>query len=170
MKESRGALRALVLAAVLALALGSAAVLAACGGDDANAGASTTDKDVAAALAENSDLSMYAEAVAAAGLDETLAGTGPFTVFAAKDSAVEADGATLDETYVKASIVEGASLKPEELNGGGKNTSMLEDNDILSITGIDGGLYINTVKVVDGPIECSNGMIYILDGVIAPKE
>jgi len=39
-------------------------------------------------------------------------------VFAAQDGAVEAEGVTLDESYVKASIVEGASLNPEELNAG----------------------------------------------------
>lgn len=170
MKESRGVLRVLVLAFALVLVLGSAAALAACGGDSAEAGASTTDKDVAAALAENSDLSTFADAVSAAGMDQTLAGTGPYTVFAASNSAVEAAGVTLDENYVKAAVVEGAALKPEELNGGAKNASMLEDNDILTITGIDGGLYVNTIKVTGGPIECSNGMIYILDGVVTPKE
>lgn len=39
----------------------------------------------------------------------------------------------------------------------------------MAYTGSDGSVYVNTYKVVGGPIEADNGVVYVIDGVIAPK-
>jgi uncharacterized surface protein with fasciclin (FAS1) repeats len=46
---------------------------------------------------------------------------------------------------------------------------MLADNTIVTYTGSDGSLYVNSYKVVGGPISADNGVVYIIDGVIQPK-
>ncbi len=178
MKESRGVVRWLVVVAALVLVAGSALAVSACGSEEESAAeespaaleATTFDGTIADALADNADLSMYSEAVTAAGLEETLAGTGPFTVFAPGNEAITAEAVTLDESFVKVAIVEEMGLTEDELRAGTKNGSMLEDNDIVTYTGSDDALYVNSIKVIGGPIECSNGVIYVLDGVITPKE
>jgi uncharacterized surface protein with fasciclin (FAS1) repeats len=113
---------------------------------------------------------MYSDAVTAAGMAEMLAGTGPFTVFAARNAAIEAEGVTLDENHVKASIVEGVGVTEDEARAVSENDSLLEDNKVITIVGKDDGLYANSIKVVDGTIECSNGTIYVLGGVITPMD
>ncbi len=178
MKESRGVVRWLVIVAALVLVIGSAVAVTACGSEEESSAsenaaaleATTFDGTVADALADNAELSAYSEAVTAAGMSETLAGAGPFTVFAANDAAVEAEGVTLDENYLKASVVEGAALTVDELRAVSENDSMLEDNKVVTIVGSNDGVFANTIAIVGGPIECSNGTIYILDGVIAPKD
>jgi len=178
MKESRGGVRWLVVIAALVLVIGSAFAIGACGSEEesaaeespAAASATTFDGTIADALADNADLSMYSDAVAAAGMEETLAGTGPFTVFAPGNAAVETEAVTLDEGFVKVAIIEEMGLTEDEVRAGSKNGSMLEDNDIVTYTGSDDALYVNSIKVADGPIECTNGMIYVLDGVITPKD
>jgi transforming growth factor-beta-induced protein len=179
MKESRDVVRWIVLVASLVLVAGLAVALGACGSEEETTAAepspaaleaTTFDGTVADALADNADLSSFAEAAAASGMAETLAGTGPFTVFAPGNAAVEEAAASLDEAYVKAAAVEGSGLTEEELRAVTENDSMLEDNKVITIVGKDDGLYANSIKVVEGPIECTNGMIYVLDGVIAPKD
>jgi len=172
MKLSRGALGALVLTVALALAVGSGATLVACGSGDGGSGDGTstsTDPHVAAALAEESDTSTYSVALQLAGLEEMLAGKGPFTVFAPSNGAVATKAVKLDESYLKVAVIEGIGLTKEEVAAGTKNACLLEDNDIVTYTGSDGALYVNSIKVLEGPITCANGVIYILNGVITPK-
>lgn len=171
MKGPRRVLRALAVTSALALVIGSSLALAACGDDEgAAAQTSAPTKDVATTLADQADLSSYAAAVSAAGLAETLAGEGPYTVFAPSDDAVQAAGVSLDDAYATVPIVEGLGLTKADCAAGAKNASLLADNDIVTYTGSDGALYVDSIRVSSGPIECSNGMIYVIDGVIAPKD
>ena len=63
------------------LAAGMIALVAACGGGEENR------PDIASLAQQNPELSVLAEAVAAAGLAPTLAGPGPYTVFAPTNAA-----------------------------------------------------------------------------------
>jgi uncharacterized surface protein with fasciclin (FAS1) repeats len=161
MIKSRGLLAAVVAVAVL-LATGA---LAACGGADETASAASTG-DVVATTQNYGDASQFAEALAAAGVD----GDGPFTVFAASDDAVAAAGAAVSSDAVHAAVIEGERLTEADLGAGSKTDSMLADNTIVTYTGADGSIYVNDHKVVAGPLGASDGVVYVIDGLIQPKE
>jgi len=157
MKKSRG----LLVAAMALVMLLAAGVLAACGGGEASAAASPSG-DVAAVVKGDDQLSQFGQALDGAGLD----GAGPYTVFAPSDEALSKAGVTLDADAVKASVIQGEQLTEADMAGGTKNDSMLADNSIVTYTGTDGSLYVNTYKVVRGPVSAGNGVVYVIDGVI----
>jgi uncharacterized surface protein with fasciclin (FAS1) repeats len=159
---------AALLVAVLILALLLAAAgLVACGSDEESSTSegSSSASDVATALQDDEQLSQYSEAFAAAG----ISGEGPFTVFAASNDAITEAGATLDADAVKASVFEGESLAPADLEGFSEE-SMLADNKLTTYRGTNGAIYVNDMETVGEPIEAGNGMVYVVKGVILPEE
>ena len=113
-------------------------------------------------------------AVQATGLVDTLNGEGPFTVFAPSDEAF---------AKLPAGTVEGLLANPEELKKvltyhvvAGKVMS----GDVVTMTSattvqggtvaIDAsnGVKINESMVVTPDIECSNGVIHVIDSVLVP--
>jgi len=70
---------------------------------------------------------------------------------------------------VKASVIEGQQLAKADLAKGTKSDSMLANNTIVTYTGSDGALYVNTFKVIGDPVAAANGVVYVIDGVIQPK-
>ena len=163
MKKSSGPLRAAMILALVAVAVVSALALAACG-------SSTKDQNVPEAATSDSTLSSWTDALKTNGLDATLNGAGPFTVFATNNTGMDAAGAgKVTADVQKAMIVEGTAFTKDELAKGVKNASMLDGNDVVTYTGSDGAFYMNSMKVVSGPIEAKNGVIYVVEGVVTPK-
>jgi uncharacterized surface protein with fasciclin (FAS1) repeats len=117
-------------------------------------------------------------AVKAAGLVDTLKGKGPFTVFAPTDDAFKKlPPGTLDDL-----------LKPEnkeKLKGiltyhvvSGKvmakdvvkiNSAKTVNGQSLTIAVKDKDVMVNNAKVTKTDIECSNGVIHVIDTVVLPK-
>ena len=134
----------------------------------------------------NPQLSTLVTAVTAAGLGETLSGTGPFTVFApSNDAFAKLDKATLDGLLQPASkgvlltyhvvagnvksgdlakmIVDGkgtATIKT--LNGGSLKASMAGDKIVL--TDAKGG----KSTVTEADVVASNGAVHVVDTVVMP--
>ena len=134
----------------------------------------------------NPQLSTLVTAVTAAGLGETLSGTGPFTVFApSNDAFAKVDKATLDGLLQPASkgvlltyhvvagnvksgdlakmIVDGkgtATIKT--LNGGNLKASMAGDKIVL--TDAKGG----KSTVTEADVVASNGAVHVVDTVVMP--
>jgi uncharacterized surface protein with fasciclin (FAS1) repeats len=134
----------------------------------------------------NPQLSTLVTAVTAAGLGETLSGTGPFTVFApSNDAFAKVDKATLDGLLQPASkgvlltyhvvagnvksgdlakmIVDGkgtATIKT--LNGGSLKASMAGDKIVL--TDAKGG----KSTVTEADVVASNGTVHVVDTVLMP--
>ena len=134
----------------------------------------------------NPQLSTLVTAVTAAGLGETLSGTGPFTVFApSNDAFAKVDKATLDGLLQPASkgvlltyhvvagnvksgdlakmIVDGkgtATIKT--LNGGSLKASMAGDKIVL--TDAKGG----KSTVTEADVVASNGTVHVVDTVVMP--
>ena len=134
----------------------------------------------------NPQLSTLVNAVTAAGLGETLSGTGPFTVFApSNDAFAKVDKATLDGLLQPASkdvlltyhvvagnvksgdlakmIVDGkgtATIKT--LNGGSLKASMAGDKIVL--TDAKGG----KSTVTEADVVASNGTVHVVDTVLMP--
>ena len=117
-------------------------------------------------------------AVTAAGLGETLKSGGPVTVFAPSDDAFAALPAGTVETLVKpenkaqltailllhvlpgkikAADVAGQSLEPVTAGGA-----------TVHVNGTD-GVTVNGAKVVQADIDCTNGVIHVIDAVLLPK-
>ena len=161
MKKSRGLL---VAAAALMLLL-AAGALTACGSSGGSSAAASPSNDVVAAAKADDQLSQFSQALNQAGLD----GKGPYTVFAPSNDAVSKAGVTISTDIVKASVIEGTQLAEPDMTKGTKNDAMLADNTIVTYTGSDGALYVNTFKVIGDPVAAANGVVYVIDGVIQPK-
>jgi uncharacterized surface protein with fasciclin (FAS1) repeats len=113
-------------------------------------------------------------AVDAAGLDETLASEGPFTVFAPTDEAfanlpagtVEsllADPAKLTDVLTY-HVVPGRVTAAEVTQ---LRTARTVQGGELSVT-TEGGVQVGEANVVDTDIEASNGVIHVIDRVLLP--
>jgi uncharacterized surface protein with fasciclin (FAS1) repeats len=123
-------------------------------------------------------------AVQAAGLEETLRGEGPFTVFAPTDDAFAAlPAGTLDQlladptgdltgilTYhvvegeVPAADVAGLDGQPVTTVNGATFTVNVGDDGAVTLTDAAG----NEVAVVQTDVEAGNGVIHVIDGVLLP--
>lgn len=114
-------------------------------------------------------------AVQAAGLVDTLSGAGPFTVFAPTDEAfakipketldaVLADKAKLTAilTY---HVVAGKVMASDVMGLTSANT--VQGGEVKIDT--TDGVMINDAKVVQADIECTNGVIHVIDSVLMPK-
>jgi uncharacterized surface protein with fasciclin (FAS1) repeats len=118
-----------------------------------------------------------AAAVTAAGLVPTLKGTGPFTVFAPTDDAfaklpagtVEALLADLPKltAILTYHVVAGKVMASDVMTMDGKTTATV-NGGLLSISTKD-GVHLNSLsKVVTTDIECTNGVIHVIDTVLLP--
>ena len=117
-------------------------------------------------------------AVTAAGLVDTLKGAGPFTVFAPTEEAFAKLPAGTVESLLKdipkltkiltCHVVAGKVMAADVVKLDGQEAKSLEGCAIKIST--KGGVKLNgTVNVVTTDIECSNGVIHVIDGVILPS-
>lgn len=138
-------------------------------------------KDIVDTAAGNPDFSTLVAAVQAAELVDVLKGDGPFTVFAPTNEAFaklpegtvedllkpeNKDKLTAILTY---HVVPGKVMAADALKLGGQSATSVQGAGIP--VEVDGG----TVKVAGATvtatdIECSNGVIHVIDTVILPPE
>ena len=115
-------------------------------------------------------------AVQAAGLEETLRGEGPFTVFAPTDDAF----AALPEGTVESLLMEEnldqlvAILTYHVVAGKVMSTDLSDGMMAATVEGseitvdLSDGVKIDGANVVSADIEASNGVIHVIDAVILP--
>ncbi|MGY6410789.1 MAG: fasciclin domain-containing protein [Alkalilacustris sp.] len=114
-------------------------------------------------------------AVQAAGLEETLRGEGPFTVFAPTDEAFAAlpEGtveALLEDTEALTAIltyhvVPGAVMSSDLTDG---MTAETVNGQSVTI-GVGDTVTVDGATVTTADIEASNGVIHVIDAVILPE-
>lgn len=113
-------------------------------------------------------------AVQAAGLEETLRGEGPFTVFAPTDEAFAAlpegtvEGLLADPEALAAILtyhVVAGKVMSGDLSDGMMATTVNGGDIMISMMG---GVMVNDANVVSADIEASNGVIHVIDKVILP--
>jgi len=135
-------------------------------------------KDIVDTAVAAGSFKTLAAAVTAAGLIDTLKGTGPFTVFAPNDAAFAKLPAGTVADLVKpenkakltailtlhvmpgkvmAAEVKGKKVSPASVNG-----------EALHVDGTN-GVTVNGAKVTSADIACTNGVIHVIDTVILPK-
>jgi uncharacterized surface protein with fasciclin (FAS1) repeats len=137
---------------------------------------STTHDIVDTAVAAGSFGTLVA-AVTAAGLVDTLKSAGPFTVFAPSDDAFAKLPAGTVEDLVKPENKDKltAILTLHVLSGkvmaadvaGQKMTPASVNGEALHVDGTD-GVTVNGAHVVTADIECTNGVIHVIDTVLLP--
>lgn len=117
-------------------------------------------------------------ALQAAGLVDTLKGTGPFTVFAPTDEAfAKLPAATLQDllkpenkeklvAILTYHVVAGDVMAKEVVKMSEAKT--LNGKDV-KITVNGGTVMINNATVIKADIACSNGVIHVIDSVLIPQ-
>ncbi len=193
-------MRTRTLTAVAALAV-AGLVATACGGDDAGSSDTTTAPaeqttttvgdttatvaetttttvaeltDLASLIADDPQFVQLSILITGAGLRETLAGEGPFTIFAPTNDAFAALGAdTLNSlagdpptaTPILLYHVVPAKVMAADVTPGKVATVNGAELEIA----VDGGVVtVNGAKVVKTDIEATNGVIHVIDAVLTP--
>ncbi len=117
-------------------------------------------------------------AIEAAGLAETLKGEGPFTVFAPTDDAfAKLPAGTLDDLLKPENKDKLAAILTYHVVSGkvmAKDVMTLKEAKTVNgqsvmITMEADTVMIDDAKVVNADIECTNGVIHVIDTVILPK-
>jgi transforming growth factor-beta-induced protein len=132
-------------------------------------------KNVLDIAAENGSFTTLLAAIQAAGLEETLMGEGPFTVFAPSDEAF---------AKLPAGTVEALLNDPEQLKNillyhvtpGKLMASDVIASDYLTMANSEsakiktdmGKAYIDTAEIIKTDVEAGNGVIHVIDSVILP--
>ena len=157
------------------LAAGMLALVAACGGGE------ESRPDIARLTQQNPELSFLAEAVAAADLGPTLAGTGPYTVFAPTNAAFAdlltrlgmtketllADRALLTKVLTY-HVVAGRMLRNQIPVGPAITTLQGETFTV------DSSLTIHdqcdcAARIVSADLLAGNGVVHVIDHVLLPR-
>ena len=177
-------------AAVPADAMATGDVTGAAAGNSMVGGAEMfADKPIAVNASAAPNLTTLVAAVKQAGLVETLAGPGPFTVFAPTNDAFgKVDKATLDglmKPEAKASLTKvltyhvvpgkltaaDLAAKIKEGNGTaklktveGEDLTVTMDGDKVKVAGMGG----SSAYVSQADVQQSNGVVHVVDGVLTP--
>jgi uncharacterized surface protein with fasciclin (FAS1) repeats len=164
MKRAIGTLFA-VVATTVSLAMGSTFAFAA-------------NKDIVDTAAAAGQFKTLVAAVKAAGLTETLKGSGPFTVFAPTDAAFAKLPKGTVENLLKPEnkaklvsiltyhVVSGKVLS-KDIAGKATTAKSVEGAEI-TVDATKGGVKVDNAKVVKADIAASNGVIHVIDTVIMP--
>src|SRR5271165_4353740 len=135
-------------------------------------------KDIVDTAVAAGDFKTLAAALQAAGLVDTLKGPGPFTVFAPTDEAFGKLPAGTVEDLLKPEnkqklisiltyhVVAGKVMANEVVELHEAKTVNGQDLKIM----IDGGkVMVDNANVVKTDIQCSNGVIHVIDAVLLPR-
>ena len=116
-------------------------------------------------------------AVQAAGLEDTLRGEGPFTVFAPTDDAFAAlPEGTLDSLLLPENLDQLVSILTYHVVPGklmaadvsAMDTLETVNGDPLAVTLVNGNVTLGPATVIQADIEASNGVIHVIDNVVLP--
>jgi uncharacterized surface protein with fasciclin (FAS1) repeats len=140
--------------------------------------ASATSKDIVDTAVAAGDFKTLAAALQAAGLVDTLKGAGPFTVFAPTDAAfAKLPAGTVQDLLQpenKQKLI--AILTYHVVTGDVTSKQVAKLTEAKTVEGQDvkitaknGKVMINNADVVKADIQCSNGVIHVIDQVLLPR-
>jgi len=144
---------------------------------NANAASASSKDDIVAVASEAGSFTTLVAAIKAAGLVETLQGTGPFTVFAPTDEAfAKLPKGTLEdllkpENKAKLAGILTYHVVPGKVMAADVKTMMAKtvNGEELDIKVKDGAVTVNKAKVSKTDVPASNGVIHVIDTVLMPK-
>jgi uncharacterized surface protein with fasciclin (FAS1) repeats len=136
-------------------------------------------KDIVDTAASAGSFNTLVAAIEAAGLEETLKGPGPFTVFAPTDEAFAKLPAGTVETLLKPEnkdklvqiltyhVLPGKVMSDDVA---GKTTeAKTVEGSTLEVDAREGGVMVDEARVVQADIAADNGVIHVIDAVILPN-
>jgi uncharacterized surface protein with fasciclin (FAS1) repeats len=135
-------------------------------------------KDIVDTAAGAGDFKTLATALQAAGLVDTLKGPGPFTVFAPTDEAfAKLPAGTLEDLLKPENKRKLISILTYHVVAGrvlAKDVVKLHEAKTLNgqevkIRVEDGKVKVDNATVVKTDIECTNGVIHVIDSVLLPQ-
>ena len=135
-------------------------------------------KNIVATAASTNMFNTLLAAAKAAGLADTLANGGPFTVLAPTDDAFKALPAGTVESLLKPENKDTLVniLKYHVISGEVRAEQVVKLKKAKTIQGqkvkikaMNGKVKINNVNVIKTDVEASNGVIHVIDGVLMPK-
>jgi uncharacterized surface protein with fasciclin (FAS1) repeats len=137
--------------------------------------------DLVVVASSRDDLTTLVAAIEAAGLAETLANDGPFTIFAPNDEAfmdylgemgMTAEDALADTTFLS-TLLQGHVVEAADDSG---MVAGMVDNPFVSLAGtelpvtVDGDMItIGGAEIVEADVFATNGVIHVIDTVLAPS-
>jgi uncharacterized surface protein with fasciclin (FAS1) repeats len=145
--------------------------------DGSTPAAEATGDTVVGVASSNQQLKTLTAAIKAAGLEETLAGKGPFTIFAPTDEAFAALPPGVVDALLKPENKEKlAQLLTYHVVSGKVESKTLKSGDVPTLLGQPiavkvQGKEVNLngeSKVIQADIPASNGVIHLVDKVIIP--
>lgn len=138
--------------------------------------AATTEDTIIGVATGNKQLKTLTAAIKAAGLEETLSGKGPFTVFAPTDKAFAAlPPGTVDELLKPENKDKLVQLLTYHVVSGKLDAASLKSGDVPSLQGKpiavkvqNKKVMVNEATVTKADVPASNGVIHLIDKVILP--
>lgn len=136
----------------------------------------TGRRNIVSIAASNPTFKTLTAALKAAGLTETLAGQGPFTVFAPTDAAFNAlpKGTlqTLLKPQNKPKLIKILTYHviPGKVTSGQLKTGAIAtvEGNSVQVKVTNGRVTVNGAKVIRANVSASNGIIHVIDKVIVP--
>ena len=171
----------MVIVMAVALVVTAGFALVACGGEETTTTAAppTTEAammDIVDTAVAAGDFTTLVSLLETAGLVETLKGPGPFTVFAPTDEAFAKvpketmDALAADPTGALTDVltyhVVPGKVMAADVTDGLEATTV--QGETVKFTVKDGKVMINDANIVQTDIECSNGVIHVIDAVLLP--
>jgi uncharacterized surface protein with fasciclin (FAS1) repeats len=164
---------------LVAAALAALLTLSACSSDSDTASESMTEETTVGTIVDvaagDESFSTLVAAVTAAGLVETLSGTGPFTVFAPTNDAFAAlPAGVLDALLLPENKAVLTQILTYHVVSGMVMAADVTDGDVATVEGqtiklsTTEGVTVNGALVVAADVAASNGVIHAIDAVILP--
>lgn len=134
-----------------------------------------TGNTIAAVVSNDPNFSTLLSAVQAAGLTQTLSGSGPFTVFAPTNAAF----AKVPQDQLQALLNDPARLRavllyhvvPGRVTSAqvaGLSSARTVQGGTLNVSASGGTVRINDATVTQADVPASNGVIHVIDTVLLP--
>ena len=170
-----------LLMTVVMLLLTVPFVLAACGGSDeetASPSPSPSGPDILTTAYATGDFTTLLAAVQAGGLEATLQGEGPFTLFAPDNAAfAKLRLGAVDELLADPQVALAAVLQYHVVPGKLMSSDLTDGMKLETVNGQflkvsvsdEGVVRVNAAKVKTPDIEAANGVIHVINRVLLPK-
>jgi uncharacterized surface protein with fasciclin (FAS1) repeats len=134
-------------------------------------------KDVITTVNDAGTFKTFVKAVQEAGLEETLKGRGPFTVFAPNDEAfAKLPAGTLDalmKDKQKLSALLSMHVVPTRLLAADitkMQSAKTVNGQELAFTNGSGAQMVENARIIRTDMLASNGVVHVIDAVIQPKQ
>lgn len=140
--------------------------------------ASAAAEDVLTAAEADPRFSTFVTAVQAAGLEETLKGAGPYTIFAPTNDAFAAlPAGVLEQLLAEPATLEKiltyhvANGKMDAMQVASESTLTTVEGSSINVSGSGSSLQLNNeAKVISTEIDTDNGVIHVIDKVLLPPD